>query len=38
MSILVNSVDQDEMPHNASFHLGLHCWLESNQSYGKENW
>ena len=20
-----NSVDPDEMPHNAAFHLGLHC-------------
>ena len=22
---LVNSVDPDEMPHLAAFHLGLHC-------------
>ena len=22
---LANSVDPDEMPHNAAFHLGLHC-------------
>ena len=23
---LVNSADQDEMPHYAAFHLGLHCF------------
>ena len=23
--VLENSVDPDEMPHNAAFHLGLHC-------------
>ena len=23
--ILANSADPDEMPHNAAFHLGLHC-------------
>ena len=23
--ILTNSVDPDEMPHYAAFHLGLHC-------------
>ena len=22
----VNSVDPDEMPHKAAFHLGLHCF------------
>ena len=22
---LANSIDPDEMPHNAAFHLGLHC-------------
>ena len=22
---LTNSVDPDEMPHHAAFHLGLHC-------------
>ena len=22
---LTNSVDTDEMPHNAAFHQGLHC-------------
>ena len=23
--VLANSVDADEMPHHAAFHLGLHC-------------
>ena len=23
--VIVNSVDIDEMQHNATFHLGLHC-------------
>ena len=23
--VLANSVDPDEMPHYAAFHLGLHC-------------
>ena len=23
--IIANSVDSDEMQHNAAFHLGLHC-------------
>ena len=23
--ITANSVDSDEMPHNGTFHLGLHC-------------
>ena len=23
--VLANSVDSDEMPHSAAFHLGLHC-------------
>ena len=26
--ILANSVDLDEMPHYAAFHLGLHCLPE----------
>ena len=25
--VLANSVDPDEMPHNAVFHLGLYCLL-----------
>ena len=25
---LANSVDPDEMPHFAAFHLGLHCLLK----------
>ena len=27
MSTFANSVDLDEMQHNAAFHLGLHCLL-----------
>ena len=27
MSTFANSVDPDEMQHNAAFHLGLHCWF-----------
>ena len=27
MSTLTNSEDPDEMPHNATFHQGLHCLL-----------
>ena len=23
--VLANSIDPDEMPHYAAFHLGLHC-------------
>ena len=23
--VIANSTDPDEMPHNAAFHLGLHC-------------
>ena len=23
--VLANTVDPDEMPHDAAFHLGLHC-------------
>ena len=26
--VLAYSVDPDEMPHNAAFHLGLHCLLK----------
>ena len=26
--ILANSVDPDEMQHDAAFHLGLHCLLQ----------
>ena len=28
LSILANSVDPDEMLHNAAFHLDLHCLLK----------
>ena len=35
-SILENSVDPDEMSHNAAFYQGLHCFLEQKQSSEKE--
>ena len=35
MSILTNSEDPDEMPHNVAFHLGLH-FLKLNPSSGTE--
>ena len=28
-SVLANSADHDEMPHNATFHLGLHSVSQS---------
>ena len=28
-----NSVDPDEMQHNASFHRGLHCLKSQNYSF-----
>ena len=34
MGTLANSVDQDEMQHNAAFHQGLHCLLRLKQSSG----
>ena len=36
MGAFANSEDQDEMPHNVAFHLGLHCSLRQNQSSEKE--
>ena len=33
---LTNSVEKDEMPHNAAFYQGLHCLLRQNQSSEKE--
>ena len=36
ISTLANSEDQDEMQHNAAFHLGLYCCLRLKQSSGKE--
>ena len=44
MRTLANRVDQDEMPHFAGFHLGLHCLLrqirylekETQYSFGSE--
>ena len=36
MSTLENSVDPDEMQHNAAFHQGLHCLLRSKEPSGTE--
>ena len=36
MSNLANSDDQDEMPHNAAFHKGLHCLLRLKRSSEQE--
>ena len=32
---LANSEDPDEMPHNAAFHLGLHCFAKIKRSSEK---
>ena len=37
MGTFANSVDPDEMLHNAAFHQGLHCLLRQYQSSEKEN-
>ena len=36
MSTLANSEDPDEMPHNVTFHQGVHCLLRHTQSSKKE--
>ena len=36
-STLAKGEDQDEMPHIAAFHQGLHCLLRQNQSSEKKN-
>ena len=36
MGTLANSVDPDELQHNASFHQGLHCLLPQNLSSEEE--
>ena len=36
MHTLANSEDQDEMPHNAAFHQGLHCFRRQKGSADKE--
>ena len=36
MGPFVNSEDPDEMPHNASFHQGLHCLLFKTKSIFRE--
>ena len=36
MGTIVNSQDQDKMPHNAAFHQSLHCLLKLNQASEKE--
>ena len=33
---LANSIDPDEMQHNAVFHQGLHCLLQIKQPAGTE--
>ena len=33
---LADSVDPDEMPHNAAFHQYLHCLVRQNQTSEKE--
>ena len=33
MGSFINSEDQDEMPHNAAFHKGLHCLLSIKKGY-----
>ena len=35
MGTLAKSEDQDEMPHNAAFHQGLHYLLRQNRSSKK---
>ena len=35
MGTFTNSEDPDEMPHNAAFHLGLHCLLRLKRSSDK---
>ena len=36
MATLANSVNPDEMPHNAAFHQGLHSLLIQNQLSEKQ--
>ena len=36
MGTLANSEDSDEMPHNVTFHQGLHCKLRQNLSSEKD--
>ena len=36
MSTLANNEDPDEMPHNGTFHQGLHCLLRQKQSSEKD--
>ena len=36
MGTLANSVDPDEMQHNAAFHQGMHCLPRQNRSSEKE--
>ena len=35
MGTVANSEDRDELPHNATFHQGLHCFLRENRSLEK---
>ena len=36
MGTFTNSIDPDEMPHNAAFNQGLHCLLKFNRSSEKK--
>ena len=36
MDAFTNNEDPDEMPHNASFHQGLHCFLRNKGSSDKK--
>ena len=36
MGTLANSIDPDEMQHNAAFHHGLHCLLRLKSSSSTE--
>ena len=36
MSSLANREDPDEMPHDVTFHQGLHCLLGQNPTSEKE--
>ena len=37
MHTLTNSEDPDEMPHNVTFHQGVHCLLRHTQSSEEGN-
>ena len=37
MGTLANSEVPGEMPHNAAFHLGLHCFAKSKMTFREIN-